>query len=49
MGLSEPWDEPIDIIALRRVKRIIGIKPMGLCDPWSKSLVIVDLQPVKNC
>ena len=48
MGLSDSWDDSVDIIVLRSVKKILGIKPMGLSAPWAESLVIIVLQPVKN-
>ena len=45
MGLSTPWDEYLDIIALHPVK-IQGMNPMGLISPWDDSLEIITLRPV---
>ena len=41
-------DESLDIIDLRKVKKLIGINQMSLSVPWSKYLDIISLRPVKK-
>ena len=48
MILSYPWADSIDIIDLKPVKKIPGIKPMGITTPWAVFIYIIALQPVKN-
>ena len=48
MGLSDPRAESLEIIALKPVKKLIGIKPMSLSVPWADSIDIIALNPVKN-
>ena len=48
MGLSAPFVDSIDIIALTPVLKILGIAPIGLSSPWDGSLLIIALQPVKQ-
>ena len=50
MGLSAPWADSLDIIALQLVKKWMGINPMGLSAPWDDYLDIISLQTDKiNC
>ena len=44
MGLSSPWDNSLDIIALQ-TENIPSINPMGISAPRSDSLEIISLQP----
>ena len=46
MGLSDPWDDSLETIPLRPVRKMLGINPMGLSDTLENSLEIIDLQPV---
>ena len=46
MGLSDPKSDSLEIIALKPVKNIIGIKPMGLSAPLDESLDFISLKPV---
>ena len=48
MSLSVPWSDSLDIIALKPVKKVLGINPLGFSAPWAESLVIISLHPVKN-
>ena len=48
MGLIAPRTDSIDIIAMRPVKKSIGINPMSLCAPWAKSTDIIALNQVKK-
>ena len=48
MGLSAPWSESLDIIALQPVKQCLGINPLRLSAPCSESLVIVAFQTDKT-
>ena len=47
-GLSAPWSDSLDIIALRPVTKLRGINPMGLSVPWSNSLDIIAFNTVKK-
>ena len=47
MGLSDPWYDSLDIIALKPVKKCLGINPMGLSVPWDDSLDIIATQKSK--
>ena len=50
MLLSVPWANSFVIIALQRVKPLLGINPISLSAPWAYSLEIIALDPVnKNC
>ena len=40
MGLSAPWDDSLDIIALQPVKKCLEINQMGVSVPCSNSLYI---------
>ena len=46
MGLSYPRDESIDIISLRSLKKLIGVKIMSLSSPWDDYLDIIALNLV---
>ena len=48
MGLSAPWSDSLNIIALKTVKKWIGINPMGLSAPGSDSLDIISFQTTKK-
>ena len=48
MGLSDPWDDSLDIIALQTVQKWSGINPMGLNVPWSNSIGIIVVQTAKK-
>ena len=48
MDLSAPWGDFIDIIALRLVKKLLGINPMVFSAPWASSLDIIALQTAKT-
>ena len=41
MGLSSPWADSIDIIALHPVKKWLGINPMVISVPWDDSIDII--------
>ena len=41
MGLSAPWDDYIEMIALQLVIVFQGIKPMGLSDHWFNYLEVI--------
>ena len=47
MGLSDPWDESLDIISLLTVKKWLEINPTGLSAPWDNSIDIIALQTDK--
>ena len=50
MGISSPWTNSLDIIALHPVKKRPGIDPMGLIDLCVDSLDIIALHTFKiNC
>ena len=42
MGISAPWANSNDIIALKPVKKILVINPMGLSTPWAYPPDIID-------
>ena len=46
--LSDPWDDSIDVIALKPVTKIPRINSMVLSDPWVDSIVNIALQQVKQ-
>ena len=46
MGLSVIWNDPHDIIALQKVKTLLGINQMGLSAPRAYSPEIISLQTV---
>ena len=46
MGLSDPRSDSLEIIALQKVKKMIGINPIGISAPWANSIDIIDLKPV---
>ena len=48
MGLIDPWDDSIDIIALHRVHKLLGINPMGLITPRDNSIEIIAFRSVRN-
>ena len=47
IGLSSPWAESLQIIALHPVKNQ-GINPMVLSVPWADSFEIISLRPVRK-
>ena len=47
MGLSSPCNDSPGIIALKLVKKWLGINPMVLIVPWDDSLDIIALQTDK--
>ena len=47
MGLSDPWDDSIEIIDLYPVK-MQGMNPMGLSTPWENSLDKIYFRPVRK-
>ena len=48
MGISAPWSDSHDIIALQPVRKLLGIKPMECSDHWVDALDINDLDPLNN-
>ena len=44
MGLSSPWADSLDIIALNPVKKLPWVIPMVLSIPMDDSIDIIDLQ-----
>ena len=48
MGISAPWAESVDIIALHTVLKWLGINPMRLSVPWANSLDIIAAQTAKK-
>ena len=47
MGLSAPWDDSLDIIALHTVKTLPWVNPMGLSIPMFDSLDIISFHTAK--
>ena len=47
MGLSAPWADSNDIIALQTVKHLPWVNPMGLSVPMDNSLDIISFQTSK--
>ena len=47
MGLSAPWADSNDIIALQTVKKLPWVNPMGLSVPMADSLDIISFQTDK--
>ena len=47
MGLSAPWADSNDIIALQTVKQLSSVNPMGLNVPMADSLDIISFQTDK--
>ena len=47
MGLSAPWEESFDVIALQPLKNWPGINPIGLSIPWANSLGIINFKTAK--
>ena len=41
MGLSAPWADSLEIIALHLVEKWLGINPMGLSVTWANSIDII--------
>ena len=49
MGISDPLDESIKVIILKRVKiKLIETNSIGLSAPRADSLEIIDLQTVQH-
>ena len=48
MGLIGPWYNPLVIIALQPVKKMLGINPIGHSDTWGDSPDIIYLYPIKD-
>ena len=43
MGISYPWSDYIDIIALKPVTKALEVNPMGIITPWEYSIVFIAL------
>ena len=48
MDINAPWDDSIEIIVLKPVKKLLGINPMGIIAPRDDSLEIISLQKLNN-
>ena len=48
MGLSDPWVESVEIIALRPVIKMQGMNPMVLSAYWENSFDMASLRPVRK-
>ena len=47
MGISAPWAESLDIIALQPIKILRWVNPMGLSVPMDEFLDVIDFQKAK--
>ena len=48
MGLSDPWVESVEIIALRPVIKMQGMNPMVLSAYWENSFDMASLRSVRK-
>ena len=47
MGLSAPWDDSLDIIALQPVQNWLEMNPMGRSVPWDDFLYVIAFHTAK--